>query len=86
MSLLSWYVRWKLKSAALEAIDDLAYQYFNIQPIEVDAMKTRLCNEIQSQRKIPGELRRWACSVVRDITVADAVQYLNRLRAVVKSW
>lgn len=86
MSLLSkWWKGW-LRYVVLEVLDELSQQYTSGDPVTVSEAKAKVCKEIQRQRWVPGELRRWACRLVEDLQSDDLLKYLSRLRAVVKGW
>lgn len=90
MSILSkfwdYYGRYVLKAVALEQLDELSHRYQNGTLTEIADAKKWLCAEIQSKRKVPGELRRWACAVVNDTEAKDLLAWLSRARAAVKGW
>lgn len=90
MSILSkiWnkYGRFVLKAAALEQLDELSHRYQQGTLSEITDAKKWLCAEIQSKRKVPGELRRWACAVVNDTDARDLLAWMSRLRACIKQW
>ena len=90
MSILSkiWnkYGRFLLKFIALETLDDLSRQFQDGKLESIEVAKRVLCREIQDQRKVPGELRRWACAVVNDLEAKDLLAWLSKARARVKSW
>lgn len=90
MSILSkfWnlYGRYVLKAAALEQLDELSHRYQKGTLTEIADAKKWLCAEIQSKRKVPGELRRWACAVVNDTDAKDLVAWMSKARASVKRW
>ena len=90
MSILSkfwdYYGRYVLKAAALEQLDELSHRYQQGTLTEIKDAKVWLCAEIQSKRKVPGELRRWACAVVNDTDARDLLAWMSRLRACIKQW
>jgi len=90
MSILSrfwdYYGRFLLKQAALEQLDELSHRYQKGTLTEIADAKAWLCAEIQSKRRVPGELRRWACAIVNDLDAKDLLAWLSRARAAVKGW
>ena len=90
MSILSrfwdYYGRFLLKQAALEQLDELSHRYQQGTLSEITDAKAWLCAEIQSKRKVPGELRRWACAVVNDTDARDLLAWMSKVRAIVKRW
>ena len=90
MSILSklwnYYGRYVLKYAALEQLNELSLRFQNGSLDSISDAKAWLCAEIQSKRKVPGELRRWACAVVNDTDAKDLLAWLSKLRALVKRW
>lgn len=90
MSILSkfwdYYGRYVLKAVALEQLDELSLLFQSGKLDSIDTAKRLLCAEIQSKRKVPGELRRWACAVVNDTDARDLLAWMSRLRACIKQW
>ena len=90
MSILSriwdYYGRYILKAAALEQLNELSLRFQKGTLTEIADAKKWLCIEIQSKRRVPGELRRWACAVVNDTDAKDLLAWLSKLRAIVKRW
>jgi hypothetical protein len=90
MSMLSkfWnlYGRYILKAAALEQLDELSLLFQSGKLDSIDTAKRLLCAEIQSKRRVPGELRRWACAIVNDLEAKDLLAWMSRVRAHVKRW
>lgn len=90
MSILSkfwnYYGRFVLKATALEQLDELSLLFQSGKLESIENAKRMLCIEIQSKRRVPGELRRWACAVVNDTEAKDLLAWLSRVRAAVNRW
>ena len=85
---MSWFSHWIAKQAgkqwreALEKALLGAANYINgLRPDQVDAAKERLCEYVQDQRKVPGEIRRIACREINAASAKSVAGLLIKLEA-----
>jgi len=76
--LIAWLFTREVKRLVGQGIDVLRLSLL-AKPSTVDQAKVKICEEIQDQRKVPGELRRWACWFVNSQDAGDVNQLLTKL-------
>lgn len=81
--LVAWLFTKEVKRLVGQGIDVLRLSLL-ARPESVETAKAKICEEIQDQHKVPGELRRWACWFVSSQDAADVNQLLTKLQTAVE--
>ena len=84
--LIDRYWKAALKAAVLKQLDQFSVAFQDGKLDNIEVAKGALTAYIQSQHRVPGELRRWACAVINDTDANDLLAWLSRVRASVKCW
>lgn len=85
----NYYLKAQLKRTIIKALDEISIAFSSGSDTTIEAAKVKIAGPdgiIQSKRKVPGELRRAACSIVNRVEAKDLVVWLAVVRARVKSW
>jgi hypothetical protein len=80
--LVAWLFTREVKRLVGKGIDVLRLSLL-AKPQTVEQAKVRICEDIQDQHKVPGELRRWACWFVSSQDAEDVNHLLTKLQQAV---
>jgi hypothetical protein len=79
-SLINWFLSTGWKSIIVSALDKVDPTQF----VDVDAYKGALCDWIQDQHKVPGDIRGFACNEIKKISAASILALIDKLKGAVK--